>query len=151
MSAESSSLSLVLASSQTMRDVSGMGPTGRSGNDQPLRQSVSGEPRQSFGDHMNDVAKASEAPTNQTNQPKPPEAATLQDKSAATENPTASKKESLRQEPLAGKEPSANKEPSAVEEPSPTEESSTKQEPSAEKEQDPKKQLIDEVLKGIFQ
>lgn len=118
MSAESSSLSLVLASSQTMRDVSGMGPTGRSGNDQPLRQSVSGESRQSFGDHMNDVAKASEAPTNQTNQPKPPEAATLQDKSAATENPTASKKESQRQEPLAGKEPSARQEPSAYKEPS---------------------------------
>lgn len=75
----------------------------------------------------------------------------------------------LKQPSTTTEEPSANKEPSAVEEPSPTEESSTKQEPStneesstdkesstkqepsAEKEQDPKKQLIDEVLKGIFQ
>jgi len=53
--------------------------------------------------------------------------------------------------PTAVEEPSADKEPSATEESSTNKESSTKQEPSAEKEQDPKKQLIDEVLKGIFQ
>ncbi|WP_438952500.1 AsmA family protein [Porticoccus sp.] len=44
------------------------------------------------------------------------------------------------------KQPSTTtEEPSAIEEPS------ADKEPSAEKEQDPKKQLIDEVLRGIFQ
>ena len=75
----------------------------------------------------------------------------LKQPSTTTEEPTAVEESSANKEPSATEEPSAdkesstNKEPSAVEEPSGVEESST------EKEQDPKKQLIDEVLKGIFQ
>ena len=47
--------------------------------------------------------------------------------------------------------PTAVEEPSATEEPSADKESSTNKEPSANEEPtDPKKQLIDEVLKGIF-
>jgi AsmA protein len=53
---------------------------------------------------------------------------------SSTEGPTAVEESSTNEEPSATEEPSADKEPSANEEPT-----------------DPKKQLIDEVLKGIFQ
>lgn len=110
MSAESSSLSLVLASGQTMRDVSGIGQSDRSLRDSATRYPGSGaEERQSFRDHMNEVVTAKNSSDNVSGTPAAKPAANPE---SANKEPSAGKEPSAEKEPLAGKQPSASKDPS---------------------------------------
>lgn len=154
MSAESSSLSLVLASSQTMRDVSGVGQSTRATDNTPPRSTDNAESRQSFHDHMKDVAKeASDAKQGHRNnghdtlereQRSRSENSPAASKTSAenresqndmhTESAPTDKKRSANKEPSAIREPSANRAPSANQEPSARQEPPANQEPLANKQ-----------------
>lgn len=145
MSAESSSLSLVLASSQTMRDVSGVGASVRTFD---TRSGHSEGGRQSFEQHMNDVANegsdAQQPRKRQGRDARENERGIRARESNHSHSPD--NKSSTREKPLTSEEPSAVKEPSASREPSAVKEPAThktssavndlsmNKEPSAEKE-----------------